>query len=249
MNGHESSFLSAMRGLARERGGERVYPCIADLLEHGLTLTRFAPGKRPPERQDITQYLAAWSRHAGLSQEECRAWLIDYCGVVLASLSRRTFAGIRHSTQANIRYIYKDEVPFLCQCEKNRFKARCGPECPLYAEMQARLAANPDEPWPPRVRPRSSLVPFTPVLPVKAVHREQFEKALELIREEAAKGTSRARIFHLIQERGFKTRTGRKWTLATFYREIVTVLGSRRAKLGTGSVQPQPPPPEGPSRE
>ena len=250
MSDRESSFLSAMKALVRERGGERVYPCIEDLLEHGLTPTRFTRDEYPPGRQDVTQYLAAWSRHAGLSADECRGWMIDFCGVVLASISRRTFAGIRHSTLANISYIYGWEVPFLCKGEQNIYRARCSPECPLYAEAQARVAANPDEPWPPRMRfPPSYVPPPPPPPPVKVRHREQFERAVQLIRDEVAKGTRPARLLELLQELGFKSRTGRKWTASMLARELVRVRGPRRGKLLPAGAAPRPSTPDEPGDE
>ena len=63
-------FLSTLDTMLGDRGKERIYPCIRDLVEHGLDLARFAAGEITPQRQDITQHLAAWSRHAGLSEEE-----------------------------------------------------------------------------------------------------------------------------------------------------------------------------------
>jgi len=175
--------------------------------------------------------------------------MIDYCGVVLAAHSRRTYAGIRHSTLANIRYIYEWQVPFFCKCENNRFRARCGRECPLYEEMKARQLANPDEPWPPRQRLRPDYVPVQPVLPVKVRFREQFEQALQLIRDEVAKGARPARLLELLEERGLKTRTGRKWTAAAVSRELVKLRGPRRAKLDPVSPEPQNAVAGGPSKE
>src|SRR5947207_15722449 len=116
-------FLGILETMLGEPGKDRIYPCIRDLVKHGLDLTRFAAGETKPQRQDITQYLAAWSRHAGLTQEESSGWLIDYCTDMLSSLSTRTSAAIRHSTKSNLRYIYRSEVPFLCECANNRFRA------------------------------------------------------------------------------------------------------------------------------
>ena len=80
-------FLSILDTMLGDRGRDRIYPCIRDLVEHGLELARFSAGEITPQRQDITQYLAAWSRHAGLSEEESSRWLIDYCIDMLPSLS------------------------------------------------------------------------------------------------------------------------------------------------------------------
>ncbi len=79
MLNEESAFLNVLDTLLGSRGKDTLSPCIRDLVEHGLDLARFAAGERTTQRQDITLYLAAWSRHAGLSDEEARAWLADYC--------------------------------------------------------------------------------------------------------------------------------------------------------------------------
>jgi hypothetical protein len=211
-------FLDTIQSMLGESRHPTLYPCIRDLVEHGLDRTRFAAGERTPQRQDITQYLAAWSRHAGLSDEESSAWLIGYCVAVLAPLSKRTPAAIRHSTKGNLRYIYRCSVPFLCRCEKNPFHAHCSPECPVYAEMQAHILANPDGQPRPRYRPPMPV--FEPVLPVKMVYREQFETGMRLALEEVRKGTKLARIVEILKERGLKTRTGRVWVEAGLSREL-----------------------------
>ena len=87
-----------------DRGKNTFYPCIWDLVEHGLDLARFSADEIKSQRQDITQYLAAWSRHTGLSEEESSSWLIDYCIGRLSSLSTRSPAAIRHNTKSNLRY-------------------------------------------------------------------------------------------------------------------------------------------------
>lgn len=213
-------FLEKLTAMLGERGRGTLYPCIRDLVEHGLSLERFPTGEWPPDRQAVTQYLAAWSRHAGLSEEESRAWLVDYTAVVLAPLSQRTPAAIRHSTKSNLRYIYRSEVPFLCQCAQNPFRADCRPDCPFHAGMQAKLRAGIDL-TAHRRRPRPTPPPvIEPVLPVKEVYREQFQKAVRLAAEEAEKGTDRERIVAILRERGLKTRTGREWTYSTLAREL-----------------------------
>src|SRR3989304_6305290 len=96
-------FLTALRALLDDRSGEVIYPCIHDLVENGLTLARFSSVNRIPTRQDVTQYLSAWCRHAGLTEEECRGWLIEYCTVMLSSISKTSVSGIRHSTKSNVQ--------------------------------------------------------------------------------------------------------------------------------------------------
>lgn len=230
MTTDEIPFLSQVNAWLGERAENKLYPCIRDLIENGLDLTRFEPGQFPPNRQAITHYLAAWSRHAGLTEEESTSWLMEYCVAKLAVLSRRTPAAIRHSTKGVLNYTYRSQVPFLCECTNNEFRAHCSIECPVYAEMQAKLLAKANEPPPiyPIPRPPAPVLP--PYVPVKVAHRAQFETAMQLVSEEVGKGTKLARILELLEERGLKTRTGRKWT--------ATILRSEIAKLNTAKDKP-----------
>ena len=132
-------FLTNLRTLLGDRGQDVIYPCIQDLVENGLTAARFSPADRIPTRQDVTQYIAAWCRHAGLNEEDCRGWLVEYAVVMLSSISRTSPSGIRHSTKSNVRYIYHGNIPFICECDENPFRAQCSINCPVYADMQARL--------------------------------------------------------------------------------------------------------------
>jgi len=219
-------FLSILDTMLGDRGKDTIYPCIRDLVEHGFDLARFSAGEITPQHQDITQYLAAWSRHAGLSEEESSGWLIDYCIAMLSSLSTRSPAAIRHSTKSNLRYIYRSAVPFLCQCANNRFRAQCSSDCPVYADMQANLRAQASEVLHPRpvARPPPPLI--EPVLPVKEVYLEQFQTGLLLALDEVQKGTKIRRIIELLNERGLKTRTGRKWQYAILRNELQNVKNS-----------------------
>jgi hypothetical protein len=246
MSNEVSSSLNALNALLGGRSRDTVYLCIRDLVEHGLVLARFAAGETTPQRQDITQYLAAWSRHAGLSEEEARGWLVDYCASLLASLSKRTPAAIRHSTKSNLRYIYRSAVPFLCHGANNPFRADCHPDCPLYADIQARLDARASElaQARPLIRPPPPVI--EPVPPVKAVYREQFQTGLRLALEELGKGTKMPRIVEILNERGLKTRTGRQWTYGILRNELLAVKNSpvppQDAGQGAG-------PPERPNAE
>jgi hypothetical protein len=212
MTDQKADFLAELRNLLGDRADHVLYPCIRDLVRHGLTQARFSPGDAMPSRQDLTQYLAAWSRNTGLTDEHSRGWLVEYCATILACLSRRTPAAIRHSTKSNIKYIYKSAVPFQCQCEQNPFKADCGAHCPIYSDMKARLEAKANEPDAPRVYRRPDPPVVVVYQPVKQRYREQFEKALSVIREEAAKGSRPRHILERLEQGGHKTRTGRKWT-------------------------------------
>ena len=212
-------FLNVLDTLLGDRGKDTLYLCIRDLVEHGLDLTRFAPSETRPQRQDITQYLAAWSRHAGLSEEESSAWLVDYCATVLVAISRRTPAAVRHSTKSNLRYIYRSAVPFLCHGANNPFRAQCRPDCPVYADMEAKRQAKAIE----MAQPRPAFRPPDPVivsLPVKVANQEQFQTGLRLARDEVRKGTKMPRIVEILNKRGLKTRTGREWKYAILRNEL-----------------------------
>lgn len=234
LTGAGKPFLTMLEARLGEAGKGTMYLCIRDLVEHGLDLTRFAVGEVKPQRQDITQYLAAWSRHAGLSEEESRGWLIDYCTTLLKSLSKRTEAAIRHSTKGNLKYIYKSEVPFFCQCEKNPFRARCGTECPVYTEMQAGILTRAEEALHPRpyVPRPPSLIDFP--LPVKKANLEQFQTAMRVAQEEVQKGTKLRLIVVLLNERGLKSRIGRKWNYATLRRELARAEGEKEGSRDRG---------------
>jgi hypothetical protein len=229
-----SEYLARLRALLGDRAGALVYPCIEDLVENGLSLDRFAPGEYPPCRQDVTQFLAAWFRHAGLDDEACRGWLIEFCAEVLVVLSRRTPAAIRHSTRSNIKYIYGYGVDFACRCEQNRFRARCRVECPAYAEMQSRKAAEDAGTYDPRPRRPLGYVPIPALVPVKARHREQFERAMAMVREEMTRGKRLERVLKMLKEQGYKTRTGREWSLSVLSREW--------SKAKAAEVPPEVPP-------
>ncbi|MDO8539631.1 MAG: hypothetical protein Q7S40_04260 [Opitutaceae bacterium] len=216
-------MLDTMLG---DRGKDTIHLCIRDLIEHGLDLARFAAGEITPQRLDITQYLAAWSRYAGLTEVESSAWLIEYCVALLASRSRRTPAAIRHSTKSNLRYIYRSAVPFLCHGANNPFRAHCSPDCPVYAEMQARLRAKASEGLQLSLVARPPAPSIEPVLRVKAVYLEQFQTGLRVALDEVRKGTKMRRIVELLNERGLKTRTGREWKYAILRNELQTMNNS-----------------------
>ena len=226
----DTLFATTLAAMLRERGEDVIYPCIQDLLDNGLTLARFSPGEVKPQRQDITQYMAAWSKHVGLGDEECRSWLIEYCVVMLSPISRTSPSGIRHSTKSNIKYIYRSDIPFVCEHENNPFRAKCFRDCPAYAAMLAKACDGRNETSKKEpISAQPADVVETQVLPVKAIYRDQFEIALRLVHDETKKGTKKKLIVQLLNEQGLKTKTGRKWTYSNLYAELRKVKGNQGA--------------------
>lgn len=219
-------FLTSLRSLLDDRGRDVIYPCIQDLVNNGLTLARFSPGAQIPPRQEVTQYIAAWCKHAGITEEDCRGWLIEYCVIMLSSISKTSISGIQHSTKSNVKYMYHADIPFVCEHDNNPFKAQCSVNCPAYADIQAKLTdrknkgSNIDHDV-----ERPTAVIETPSLSVKETYRDQFETALQVIRSEIERGTERKTIVELLNERGLKTRTGRKWTYSILGAELSNING------------------------
>lgn len=216
----KQSFLTALITVLGDRGTERIYPCIRDLVGNGPVLSRFSADDRTPNRQDITQYLAAWCRYAELTAEECRMWLTEYCVDVLSPISNTSLSGIRHSAKSTVKFIYRSGIRFACERKENRFKAKCDVNCPAFTDSGAKADHEPDH-------PSGEVCPIQPaeqvettVFPVKAIYREQVEQALELVRLEIRKGTKLKHIVQLLDERGLKTRTGRKWTYSNLHSEL-----------------------------
>lgn len=225
-----TTFLRRLSDFFRDSGRGKIYLCIQDLVENGLQVARFSPDARIPTRQEVTQYLAAWCRQAGLSQEDCLAWLAEYSVAMLSSISRTSPSGIRHSTKSNLMYVYRSDIPFLCECDENPFRAHCSTDCPLYADMQAKLAErrnkNPDI---LHVIQEPAGVPEMQKPSVRERYKNQFEAAIEVIRSEMEKGTERNAILNLLIERGFKTRTGKRWTYS--------ILGNEQSRIRQGQLE------------
>ena len=225
----DTSFLRRLSNLFRDSSRGNIYLCIQDLAENGLQVVRFSPDARTPTRQEVTQYLAAWCRHAGLSQEDCLAWLVEYSVAMLSSISKASPSGIRHSTKANVKYIYRSDIPFLCECDENPFRAHCSNDCPLYADMQAKLAEKSNKISDILyVIQQPSGIPEIQKPSVRETYKNQFEAALKVIRTEMEKGTERRAILDLLIEREFKTRTGKRWTYS--------ILGNEQSRIRQGPL-------------
>jgi hypothetical protein len=212
--------LNSLTDLLADEGNEAIYPCIADLVVNGLQLSRFAPSDQVPNRQDITQYLAAWCRDARLSEKACRNWLSDYAVDTLLPISSSSPSSIRHSSKSNVEYVYRSMVPFVCEREDNRFRAQCNNSCRVYNEMQNKTVAVRSEALTATSYETAAAPSTNPVVSLKHVYQEQFRAATQIMRTELAKGTKKWTILDLLKQQGMKTRTGREWTYATLNAEI-----------------------------
>ncbi|HDZ89336.1 MAG TPA: hypothetical protein ENH37_01495 [Deltaproteobacteria bacterium] len=202
---------------------QKIYPCIFDLLTNGVVPSRFRPEESFPTRQDVTHFILAWLKHCDVPADRCGNWVMDYCVDELSRISSSSPSRIRHSTKSLIKYIYgTSDLPFDCGCEQNGLKAACDPDCPVYHEMKTRfetrrqrLSDNVNY-LPPKLE--TSVEP--PPLRVRDRYREQFEKAMEVVRGELDQGSSVDEIKRYLVERGYKTRTGKPWTVCTLRNEI-----------------------------
>jgi hypothetical protein len=216
----DTCLLVALGEILHDQGGDTIYPCIRDLIENGVSMSRFSPGEPTPNRQDVTQYMAMWCRHVGLTEDACRCWLIEYCVAMLSPISRSSASHIRHSTKSNVRYVYRAEVDFTCGRETNNFKAHCSSECPVYADKNIKSAHERSQKNTIDQCERRAVVSAIAAPAVKETYREQFQMALSLVRRELAEKTTMTGILDLLKQNGLKTRTGREWTFATLRIEI-----------------------------
>lgn len=223
MSKYRLMHLNRLRKVISENNQEYIFPCIEDLVENGLDLTRFSSDGHSPSRQDVTQYIAAWFKYIGLSADACREWMSEYCVDVLSAISSSSRSRIRHSTKSNIKYIYASDTTFNCGCEENALKAACAPTCPIYEEMtqsaEESKVATTDKTY--EIKPEDRVATeIAPSYSVKEKHRGQFAEAMRIAQEHLEQRVSRKEIVSLLNERGFKTRTGRQWTSSILAGEL-----------------------------
>jgi lysozyme len=238
----QNPFIDRLTTLLGDAAGVSIYPCIDDLVANGIQLSRFSPSDEIPNRQDVTQYLAAWCRDVHIGQDDCRTWLFDYAVSMLASLSKSSASRIRHSTKSNVKYIYQSERPFICERENNAFRAACSKACPVYNEMGIKAQKAKADALAAMEQRHAAVVPITAAPSGKEVFREQFLAAKQLVLQELSKGTKQAVMLDLLKQQGMKTRTGRNWTYATLSHEIRKI----RQDPDTAAVNPGGPAPMNP---
>jgi len=216
----QRQFIDRLATVLGESAREVIYSCIGDLVVNGIQVSRFAPSDHVPNRQDVTQYLAAWCRYAQLSEDACRTWLCDYAVSMLSSLSNSSPSGIRHNTKSCVKYIYRNDRPFICEREGNGFRAECSKACRVYNEMAIKAATTRADSL-AAMNQRHAVAPPTTAVPlVKQVYRERFRSAMQLVSRELSKGTKKNGILNLLKQQGMKTRTGREWTYGILVSEI-----------------------------
>ena len=214
--------------LLKKQAELKLFSCIRELITEGLHPERLPPGDLSPTRQDVTQFVAAWFRHTGVPQDICEEWMIPYCTERLSAISASSLSQIRHSTKSNIKYIYKSQVPFECAGKNNSLKASCTGTCPLFEEMtekhQQKMAEQVEmverQYEPERLDPKAVDAGAPAPGFLKDQYREQFVKAMAFVCDQEGKGIKRKIITDQLNEKGFKTRTGRKWTPAILASEL-----------------------------
>jgi len=196
---------------------EDAFICIKDLINNGLSLDRFTDDCRRPNRHEITLFLAAWCKRIGLNMEDYLEWLSDYCVDVLLVISSTKPSQIRHSTKSTVKYIHKFDVPFECNCEHNVFKAICSKNCAIYEKMHDIYLLNLEKKKKrieayQQTRSEVDSEPVYETISVKQQYKEQFEKAVNLIKQYLDKGHTQKEITVMLNDEGYKTITGRAWT-------------------------------------
>jgi hypothetical protein len=200
---------------------QKIYACIQDVMTNGIIAERFEADDLFPTRQDVTHFVLSWLKHIGVSADKCRNWIIRYCEQELSQISSSSPSRIRHSTKSLIKYVYRSEdVSFDCGCEQNKLKAACQPNCPIYDEMKYKHKLRMKK-WHDGinyVRPKAQPSTQRP-LQVKETYKEQFDKAMEVVREHLNQVSSVDEMTLYLNDQGYKTRTGKPWTVSTLRRE------------------------------
>lgn len=214
-------YLQSLEEILGEEKKSFLFPCIKDLIENGIETKDFTDTSLSPTRQDVTQFLVAWFKYIGVSADKCKPWMIKYCTDVLSVMSSSSKSKIKHSTKSNIKYIYRSDVSFSCGNENNQFKLFCEKQCPVYDEMYDAEKKKSEQKYENEksYEPVKS-EPAPPMLSVKEMYKEQFENAVDTACKYFEQGIHKKEIVNLLNEKGFKTRTGKKWSYSTLQFEL-----------------------------
>lgn len=207
-------------------GKKPIPPWLEDLLVVGPRLEKWIPPEKRANRVLVTEFLARWLKDAGLSQEECLEWLNPYCLEVLAQYSKSGPSAIRHGTKANVRWVYKSD--FVFDFEAIAREVADNPLGTVAAYMPILERWNNLQ-WEAKEHQRRSYVPpvFVPVVPIKQKFREQFLKAMEFAKQKRSEGVKPGKIVAMLNEQGYLTKTGRKWTLGILSQSLRDVTPLR----------------------
>jgi hypothetical protein len=216
-------YLETLKEILKEKDKKYLFPCIKDLVSNGLLLSRFSSEDIKPLRQDITQFIAIWFKYIGISSDKCLDWMNEYCLKVLSAISSSSNSQIRHSTKSNIKYIYNSDITFYCRCEKNPFKASCEQNCSVYKEMFDKNkeieAKEADKFYKTNTEIKDNLIESQRIS-IRDKYKDQFEEAMEFVINLIKKGISKKDIVTSLNNRGFKTRMGKKWTYSILGNEL-----------------------------
>ncbi len=220
---------SKLREILESHEEAVLFPCIADLVENGIKVDRFSSQERVPSRQDVTQFLATWFRYINVAAEECQDWMIDYCTSELSLISSSSKSQIRHSTKSNIKYVYRSAIEFNCCSTENIFKVACDSNCKAYDEMihknEKDCPSSLDELNADKVENDAVLV-----ISSKKQYKEQFVEAAEIIRNHYEGNLARKEMVKILNDQGFKTRTGKSWTTGILGYELKNIKNSKSNK-------------------
>ncbi len=211
--------LEKLLAILEENEIEQPLECIRDMVKNGIVPERFTGvDDTIPNRQDITMFLAAWCRFAGLKPEDYQEWLITYCQDVLSDISSSSLSRIRHSTKSVIKYTEKSDVGFRCRAHYNIFKAACSDHCPLHSEMLQAYQQQVEEhkQYMEELRKQPEVPePDPESLPVRKRYKPQYDEAVNLIKKYLDEGFTKQNISDLLNQKGFKTINGKPWKPGT----------------------------------
>ncbi len=208
-------FLEKLQ-LLLTKTGRPVPIWLEDLLCHGPRWEHWEPFEMRPDRMILTEFLARWLKYVGLSEEEALEWLMPYCMEILKPYSKSGPSAIRHGTKANTRWVYRSPFPFDFDAIYLEVAGKTVPGQPLYKPVFERwhellYVAKEDA-------RKNYVPPIIPIfVPVKKRFQEQFQKALEFARQKKSEGMRLEQITELLNNQGYLTRTGRKWTATTLH--------------------------------
>ncbi len=211
--------LERLKDFLPESERSRIPPCIEELVVERPFLKAQSGEEYRPSRQDITQFLAAWFKHIGLSKDECGQWLVEFCTDVLSAISSSSISRIRHSTKSNLKYIYNYDISFEYELEKTRYHVHIQRFMEANKGRSRTMVSSGDTAMENGRAPKEKPVKPKP-MPVREKYREQFMKAVQCIEEKAGQGISRKDLVSLLNEQGFRTANGRPWTYGILSFEI-----------------------------